>query len=515
MKVAIRTDASRRIGSGHVVRCRTLADGLRRSGASVRFITRKHDLPTADRLRLASFDVSELPQAPKGSDSHDADYRAWLGVPQEQDAEESLDAIGEQGVDLLIVDHYGLDVTWESRLAQLAGRIMVIDDLANRPHAADILVDQNLRRDGSGVYRPLVSSTCRVLSGPSFALIKDHYARARLPVFAPAQAPRVFVSLGGTDDVDLLATILAGLRSLGSLIGPVDLVVTDSGLVRERLGDALAAVDVHLHDPLPHLADLMARADLAIGAGGVTTWERLCVGLPSLVVSRADNQRRSIEELASLGAIIDLGDASRLTANQLAQSTAGLLRSRERQRTMFELGQALVDGLGRRRVLEAVLPTPTHRLSIREVTPHDRGLLWLWANDRSVREQSLDPSPITWPEHVEWFERTYATGRCRMLILEADDLPVGQLRFDLEDGQATINYSLDIAVRGRGWGREIVARGLQWLRREMSDRQMELVAIVRRDNHASSRVFEQLRFEHEQSVIQGVPAQRFTRSLTS
>lgn len=514
MRVTIRTDASTRIGSGHLVRCLTLAGVLRESGATVRFVTRRHDLPAADRILRTGFDVAELPAAPDGSAASDAGYRTWLGVPQERDAAETLRAIGDDEADhLLIVDHYGLDAEWETCLADRAGRILVIDDLANRPHAADILVDQNLRRDGADAYRELVPTTCRVLASPNYALIRDEYLRARRPVVDEGSPPSVLVSLGGVDDLELLATIMDGLASLGSMIGAIDLTVTDPEVVRQQRGQRVSHPDVRLHRPLPHLAELMSQSGLAIGAGGGTTWERFCVGLPSLVVSRAENQRRGIEELASLGAIIDLGEAAGLSPDQLAAQTADLLRSPAAQQHMHELGQALVDGRGCRRVLETLIPTPHDRLSIREASSQDRGVLWMWANDPTVRERSLNPHPISWPEHVHWFARTSIAPEVRLLILEADGLPVGQLRFDLRDGRAIINYSLDTCVRGRGWGREIVERGLRWLRSETGDTLLELVAIVRVDNQASMRVFERLGFERATSSFDGELVHRFTRDL--
>jgi UDP-2,4-diacetamido-2,4,6-trideoxy-beta-L-altropyranose hydrolase len=163
--------------------------------------------------------------------------------------------------------------------------------------------------------------------------------------------------------------------------------------------------------------------------------------------------------------------------------------------------------------VEALDPTPPDQLSLREATPNDRGLLWMWANDRSVRDRSLNPSAITWEEHVEWFTRTCAADDVRLLIVEADGLPVGQLRFDLRGGDAVINYSLDMCVRGRGWGHEIIERGLQWLCDEVPHAPRELVALVRADNPASIRTFERLGFNRDTSTVDGATTHRFARDL--
>jgi UDP-2,4-diacetamido-2,4,6-trideoxy-beta-L-altropyranose hydrolase len=513
VKVAVRTDASSRIGTGHLVRCLTLAQVLSATGAQVRFLTRPHDLPVADRIRASRFAVAELPPANDRSGIEDGDYSAWLGVSEQLDAEQSLAAIEGEAIDLLIVDHYGLGAAWEARLAQACGAILVIDDLANRAHAADVLVDQNLRADGADAYGPLVPDSCRVLSGPSYTLIREEYVRARRSGPGIARASRVLISFGGVDDLALLGVVLDGLSELADQLETVELVVADPAAVRAELGRTGAALPLRLHGPQPHLAGLMAHADLAIGAGGGTTWERLCVGLPSIVVSRADNQRRGTRQLARLGAIVDLGDAAELTGTAVRGAVNGLLEADQQRWRMQELGQALVDGRGRERVIESIIPTSASALTIREAVPQDRGLVWMWANDRTVREQSLDRSPIPYETHAAWFDRVGLDPDTRLLILEADGLPVGQLRFDLEDGHATVNYSLDACVRGRGWGRRIIEMGLQWLRVHGPRQPVELVAIVRVDNPASSRVFEQLGFVGEASSAQGSQVLRYTRML--
>lgn len=510
MRVAFRTDASTRIGSGHLTRCLTLAEGLRRAGSDVRFLTRVHDVPVTDRIAAAGFPLVELRPAVTDEPAGDGDYAAWLGVSQEQDAAQSMDALDGE-VDLLIVDHYGLDMTWESRLSEVCGSILAIDDLADRQHAADVLLDQNLRPDGSLAYIPLVPEHCRVLSGPSYALLRDEYVRARQPWRNRRRAARVLVALGGVDGLALIKVIVEGLSE--SRLESIDLVVADPSAVRDALAPLCRALPLTIFGPQPHLADLMSQADIAVGAGGGTTWERLCVGLPSLVTSRAQNQRPGTRELASRGVVVDLGDADTLTPGEVQNAVDSLLMSDDQQRQMHELGQALVDGHGRRRVVETVVPTSASALTLREAGPKDRGLLWMWANDRTVREQSLDEAPIPWASHVAWHQRVHDDPWVHLLVLEAAGLPVGQLRFDLDGWRATVNYSLDPCVRGRGWGRQIIELGTNWLSERVPNGPLELVAIVRPANLASASVFERLAFTRELVAHEGHDVFRFTRTL--
>jgi UDP-2,4-diacetamido-2,4,6-trideoxy-beta-L-altropyranose hydrolase len=513
VKVAIRTDVSSRIGSGHLVRCLTLAEELRRAGAEVQIVTRPHDVPAADLIRDSGFSFVELPATTGSSDIGDGDYAAWLGVPQEQDAGQTLRALEGEAVDLLIVDLYGVDITWESRLAEACESILVIDDLADRQHAADVLLDQNLRPNGAFAYTSLVRDSCRVLSGPSYALVRQEYVCARRPWENSARASRFLVSLGGVDDFSLIGIIVQGLSELDSQLESVDLVVAEPGLARDALSPLIKALPVRIHGPQLHLADLMSQADMAIGAGGGTTWERLCVGLPSVVTSRAENQRRGTHQLATLGAVVDLGDAAELSSSVVRDAVDGLLASDEQRRRMHELGQALVDGCGRRRVVESIMPTAVTTLTLREAGAQDCGRLWMWANDRTIREQSLDSAAIPWESHVAWFQRVRSEAKVRLLVLEAAGLPVGQLRFDLDGARATMSYSLDACVRRRGWGRRLIELGIDWLRAEVAYSNIELVAVVRLSNRASANVFERLGFAREATTQDGQDVFRFTRAL--
>lgn len=513
MKVAIRVDASSLIGSGHLVRCLTLADEFRRVGADVRVVSRQCDVPLADPAYARGFSLIELPTVEHRSDVGDGDYAEWLGVLQEQDAEQTIRSLGPEEVDVLVVDHYGLDATWESRLSDSCGSILAIDDLANREHAADVVVDQNLRPDGAAAYGTLVPKGCRVLSGPSYALIRDEYVRARHPWHSGGRPCRALVTIGGVDDPELIRVILEGLIDLSDQLEAVDLVVAAPNAIGAGLGVTAGVLPLRLHGPQPHLADLMAGADISVGAGGGTTWERLCVGLPSIVTSRAENQRRGTRELGALGAVIDLGGSASLAPVDVRDAVDALLSSNQERRRMHELGHALVDGYGRKRVVESIMPTAASALTLREADPDDRGLFWMWANDRSVREQSLISEYISWETHVAWFERANGDPDVRLLVLEAGDLPVGQLRFDIDAARATVNYSLDACVRGRGWGRRLIEMGMQWLRTEVAGRSLELLAVVRVGNSASCRVFDHLGFVRECLEQDGQTVFRFTRAL--
>jgi len=302
-KIIIRCDASISIGSGHLIRCRTLARELQRRGAEISFLCRRQP---GDLIALLErdFPVMVLPEQPlvpcDGLEGRDL-YGAWLGCTQEQDAAQCLDALAEAGiksVSWLVTDHYGLDAIWETELISgLAGgdpppMLLVIDDLADRPHQADLLLDQNFFGEATEHrYRGLVLPQCHQLLGPHYALLGPEYAQLHPLVPPRTELRRVLVFFGGVDPANLTAQALEALLDPVVTDLAVDVVL---GLQSPHRSSVEELVDVRpnttLHGPKASLAGLIARADLAIGAVGATTWERACLGLPCISVPLASNQ---------------------------------------------------------------------------------------------------------------------------------------------------------------------------------------------------------------------------------
>ena len=222
-------------------------------------------------------------------------YGAWLGCSQEQDAAQCLEALAEAGtksVSWLVADHYGLDACWEAQMligladGAASPKLLVIDDLADRPHQADLLLDQNFFGDTTEQrYQDLVPLQCRQLLGPHYALLGPEYAQLHPLVVPRKELRRVLVFFGGADPDNLTGRALEALLDPGLTDLAVDVVLGLQSSHREAV-EKLVAIrpQTTLHGPLPSLAGLIARADRN-GAGGATTWERACLGLPSLVVA--------------------------------------------------------------------------------------------------------------------------------------------------------------------------------------------------------------------------------------
>jgi UDP-2,4-diacetamido-2,4,6-trideoxy-beta-L-altropyranose hydrolase len=486
------------MGIGHFVRSLTLARLLLERGARTRFISRAHKGHLIDSLRELNIMTAPLP-APEAAPARSAeDYGTWLGVSQEVDAAESVQALGDSRPDWLVVDHYGLDSAWEAALRPHAQRVLVIDDLANRPHDCDLLLDQGYSDSDDERYRKLVPCDCRQLLGPRYALLKPEYRHRRVHMGPRRpQLRRILVFFGGSDPANMTGTALETLTAPEFAHLTVDLVVGVNNRHRRAIESAARRRhDTIVHGPRPHLADLMADADLAIGAGGATTWERMCLGLPSIVVSTADNQSRSCEALAADGLIQYLGAAPATLGGRLREELLALMGRPDLLQQSAVRCARVVDGLGAARVCEIMVPTRREDLRVRAADPGDEQLYLDWANDPEVRRQSFHTEAIDCHSHQKWFSSKLRDRDSQLFVMLAGDLPVGQIRFDRLGQETVIDFSIDAQFRGRGWGQQLVRLGMREIMRQ---RPAVFRADVRESNILSGAVFRGLGFR--ESVV--------------
>lgn len=333
LSIIIRTDSSLQIGSGHVMRCLTLADELRLRGAEVSFICRENLGNLIGLIEGKGYQIMRLPQPNTEYviEFEDVAHAAWLGVPWKQDAAEVIALLGNTEPDWLIIDHYAIDHRWEEKLRPHVGKIMVIDDLADRPHVCDLLLDQNLNQGMETRYDNLVPGSSQKLLGPKYALLRPEFANARKNLRQrDGQVRRVMVFFGGVDPTNESEKTLRALASIKDRQFEIDVVVGGGNLHREQIRNLCQAHEgFHYHCQVDNMAELMVRADLAIGSGGATTWERCFLGLPSIVLILADNQKQTVKNLDRLGIIISLGDAQDITSNDICIAINKLIMSHD------------------------------------------------------------------------------------------------------------------------------------------------------------------------------------------
>jgi len=461
MNIVIRVDAGMQIGTGHIMRCLTLAEELHRRNVHVQFICRAHPGHLGNMVSSKGFSITLLPapiQSVETLQKNDI-YAEWLGVSQKEDAMQTIAALTPRKIDWLIVDHYGLDHEWETILRPYTHKIMIIDDIANRKHVCDLLLDQNFSQKLEERYSGLIPLHCNLLLGPRYALLKPEYAEYRkIQTPRNGKIDKILIFMGGSDNVNLTGKVLE-LLSIPELIHiEVDVVLGENNPHRnEILQQAKNRPNTIVYNARPHLADLMAQADLAIGAGGVTTWERMCLGVPTLVISIADNQKPACQALSDAGFINYVCDWKDIGHINIKEYILSLLEMEDILRFQSVVSQTLVDGRGAVRVTESLVPSSKNDLRLRPARKDDVYTYYDWVNDPVVRSNALNSEPILLETHLAWFDKSLSDPDTFMFVLEVQGLPVGQVRFELQKDEATIDYSLDQLVRGRGLLRSAVA----------------------------------------------------------
>ena len=327
MLIIIRTDASQQIGLGHLTRCLSLAEGLRDIGANVEFIVRNHVESLNSQIIKKGFKTHLLPNIISSSLKKNLKgYEKWLCTKQIIDANETAQIIADWQIDWLIVDHYAIDHNWEKILKPYTKKIMVIDDLANRPHDCDLLLDQNYTHD-HGRYNNLLSSDTIQLIGPKYALLRKEFLENRNILNKTYnEIKRIFIFFGGVDSVNLTTRVLNALLNPNLTNLKLCVVI---GVSNPHSKTIKAQVSKHpnakLYVQVDNMAELMAKSDISLGSGGSATWERMAVGLPSIVITIADNQVDSTKSLAQDNYINWLGCEKQVSEKKFTMSCWMLL----------------------------------------------------------------------------------------------------------------------------------------------------------------------------------------------
>ena len=496
----IRADASVAIGSGHIARCVTLAEVLRKNGAEVVFACRQLPGHLLQRLQEQRFVAHALPGAylDEQGDEQGADIEALLPWQTDIDA---LAAVLKEDVrfDWLIVDHYGLDARWETAARRFADHLMAIDDLANRPHAVDLLLDQNYSAQAlDQAYSPWVGAACRTLLGPRFALLREPFHCT--PIEIQPQVKRVVVNFGGFDAARQVHAAMLALEGFDAL--EIDFV---AGLHNPDW-EAMRALtarrpDWRLHTLVSDFFSLLRQADLFIGAGGGTTWERAALGLPTICVSVANNQQLNAQLMAQAGGHLYLGPHEQLERKRLIDAIAVMCANRELRQSFASRSCKWVDGLGARRVATALM-APV--LALRPATVEDATLLFEGRNAASVRRWAFNGELIEWDSHLCWFNQSLINAQRLLLIADTGQGAVGVLRYDREGERAEVSIYLLQGQAGLGWGRVLLDSGERYLRQHWPDVRM-IEARVLAGNDVSVTLFKKAGYvqaeQHFQRVI--------------
>ena len=359
-RIVFRVDASVQIGTGHVMRCLTLAAALRAQGGECHFLSRALPGNLIATIAGRGFAVTALdpPEENAGNPDSAIPHAAWLGLPWQRDATETRTVLAEQGKpDWLILDHYALDRSWQAALPLGGVRTLVIDDVADRPLDANIVLNQNYGASAD-CYSGTVRGSPVYLCGSDYALLKPEFAALREAAVAARERRlekkdvRLLISLGGVDQHNLSGAILDALAQRAPAAAwQVDVVLGSEAPHRAAVADQIAGLEaVTLHIATDQMPELMAEADLCIGAAGTTSWERCTLGLPTILVELAANQRDIAQALSQAGAAL-LVDAD---PHHVADATVALAADPNARRALSTRAATICDGRGTERVIAAM-----------------------------------------------------------------------------------------------------------------------------------------------------------------
>lgn len=429
------------------MRCLTLADELRSSGAECTFAHTAKTPTTVPALLRSGHRSVELPAS---------------GDP------ESLCKSIEGGCDWLVVDHYGWSFVEEMRCRPWVRKIMVINDLADRPHDCDILLDQTFDR-GLLAYDGLAPSGCAFLLGTQYALLRPEFAAARFTSLlrrASNQLKRVLVSVGFTDSAEVTGIILDGILESGLSL-TVDVVLGPSA---SNLSAVRSIVEAHrdtmtLHVGSETMAELMSEADLCFGAAGTSSWERCCLGLPTVLTVVADNQREIAAHLVDVGAAMFLGVADDISSAHIVKLLHEIVRNPEVLAVLAKRSAVICDGRGARRVGMRLRPARANNgkpVWLRSATKDDLQITYAWQSQPETRRFARNSRTPSLDEHEAWFTAQLQNSGSLLSVIVCDGEDVGSVRLDRQDA---LSYQISIVISDSCYGQGLGLAALDLARR--------------------------------------------------
>ena len=434
MKVVFRVDASLNMGTGHVMRCLTLAQVLKDNGANVEFICRKHEGNLIDKVRASEFIIHELEVFEETEVDDKLAHSCWLGATQQQDADDCIDILKAEKLDWLIVDHYALDEEWQKRLKPYCEKLMVIDDLADRKHQCDILLDQTFGRQKKD-YSALTPEDCKLLLGSQYALLRPEFAKWRVCSLERRNNPkfkRLLVNMGGVDVDNITENVLDELK-MCNLPNDIHITIVMGGsaphLESVEFKASTLPYKTEVKVDVGNMAEIMSNSDIAIGAAGSTTWERCCLGLPTIQIVIAKNQLFSAETLAHHN-IVKL-------AKEIKETTYLLESSSEWMKSVGSSALEICDGMGSYKVFNKMTD---YRIILEEfgevnlcnyinLNENDKILALSMRNHPEIKKCMHNQDSIPNATHCEFIKSLENKIDQRYYLVKQNNIIIGSINF--------------------------------------------------------------------------------------
>lgn len=469
--LVIRGDATIEIGIGHVMRCLALAQGWQDAGGHVIFVISPGASALEPRLRAEGMEVVHL-SAERGS----AD-----------DASQTVKQAIQRNATWIVVDGYHFGADYQRIVKESGLRLLFLDDHGHSEYYyADFVLNQNLNAH-QGLYEAREPYT-RLLLGTRYALLRREFLRWmnwERPI--PEVGRNVLVTLGGSDPHNFTTRVIEGLQLVEVNHVEASVVVGGNNPYFNEIQSAVrtSRFPMRLQNNVVAMPELMAWADAAIASAGSTSWELVFMRVPSLVVAMSENHRAVAEHLSRTGVSVNLGWHEKISCDDIATAITKVMITAQTRYQIAQKCRSVVDGEGAER---ALMQIKGERIRLRRVREDDCKLLWEWANDPVTRSVSFRPDPIPWDQHVQWFKSKISDPNCAFFIaVNTEDIPVGQVRHDIDGNEAVISVSMDEKFRGKGYGSIIIQCASQRLFN--ISHVITIHAYMKQGNDASMRAF--------------------------
>jgi len=453
------------------MRCLALAQAWQDADGQATFAMALNAPAIEARLRAEGIGVAQL--AAQAGSSNDAALTISLAR--------------ELNAGWVVVDGYKFGGDYQREITDAGLSLLFIDDNGHANHYhANLVLNQNIGAHAS-LYAQRETHT-RLLLGPRYLLLRREFSKWRgWKPETPDASRKVLVTLGGGDSDSVTLRVIEALQQLQ--IDGLEATVTVGANNPRRDELEVAArrspLVIRLESNVTNMSELMAWADVAVTGAGSTCWELIFMGLPSTMLVLAENQHAVAENLGAADWLINLGWHQRVSSSQLMQAIHRLIFSPGQRAEMVRKGQDIIDGSGTRRILKEM---SSEALILRRAAAADCDLVWQWVNDSGVRASAFSSEIVPLEEHKQWFEGKLNDPGCLQFIgLNSNRTPIGQVRFDVRNGEAEVDVSVAPNQRRHGYGVELIRKGVEALWKETSVRAVH--AFVKTENQASVQAF--------------------------
>ena len=480
MTILFRVDASEEIGTGHVMRCLGLAAELERFGETSVFIARSMPPHLKKKILERNYGFETLTPTDTQNERK-MHHAAWLKASWEHDAIETMQHADAYGAIWVVVDHYGIDRPWQQKAKETGLKVAVLDDLADRPHIADLLIDPSLNATPHFRYSKLTPQHAQRLLGPRYAIIRTEFSIPRL--ISDQSTLRYLIAFGGVDAAGMTTLAIEALAdvcadaTVNVIVGGQNSALAEILATSQKLG-----WDVHVDSNA--VGGLMGQSDIAIGAGGHMLWERAAMRLPTVGIIVAKNQHEQVTEAAKHNLVIPL-EAETVTVERLSAAISRLAGDITLQAAMAEACGKAVDGKGASRIARRLVPDG---INMREASANDMAQILEWRNDARVRQFSRETAIIFPDAHQAWFQKVLNAKNRFLLIGESPSGPVGVVRFDQAGDWAAVSIYMTPRRLGSGLGANLLLDAENWLTANQPSIKT-IVAEVLDGNLASTELF--------------------------